>query len=592
MSTSRPEQIEQRVQGLGVSVGIAIGTAVRMDAHGRQALFVRILPNRIPHEIKRLQRAVQVARHHLERIKQRMQREFGVSHGYILDPHILMLEDPLLVKSIEEQINENQVNAEWGVKLAVSRWLSAYESIQDEYLRERTSDIEDVANRLIDVLSGRRTSNLHLTQPSVVVAEDLLPTVLAELDLTNVLGIATDAGGWTSHTAIIARSLGVPSVLGLGSFAAQVHTGDPIIVDGTHDCVILNPTDATRRHYQNRLDQDERQKRDVLEHASLPAITLDSETCVLRANLELVSELPSLQKSGANGIGLFRSEFIFLNELPRLISEEEQFLVYRQLVESAGPEGVVIRTIDLGSDKIKASDLFSEERNPALGLQGIRFTLKSKDIFRDQLRAIFRAGAYGRLSVMLPKVSCVSEVRAARQLIAEVKAELEQARIPHAAHLPVGVMVEIPSAVMIIDLLAREADFLSIGSNDLIQHTLAVDRANPQVAHLYEPLHPAVIRSLKQVVDAGKVAGTLVQICGEMAANPTCAVVLLGLGLRNFSMSPSAIPNIKRLVRSVRISEAERLVTRVMELDTPRAIEQFLEGELSRSVPYFFTNSQ
>ncbi|HND21923.1 MAG TPA: phosphoenolpyruvate--protein phosphotransferase, partial [Acidobacteriota bacterium] len=467
-----------------------------------------------------------------------------------------------------------------------------YESIQDEYLRERTSDIEDVANRLIDVLSGRRTNNLHLTQPSVVVAEDLLPTVLAELDLTNVLGIATDAGGWTSHTAIIARSLGVPSVLGLGSFAAQVHTGDPIIVDGTHDCVILNPTDATRRHYQNRLDQDERQKRDVLEHASLPAITLDSETCVLRANLELVSELPSLQKSGAHGIGLFRSEFIFLNELPRLISEEEQFQVYRQLVESTGPEGVVIRTIDLGSDKIKASDLFGEERNPALGLQGIRFTLKSKEIFRDQLRAIFRAGAYGRLSVMLPKVSCVSEVRAARQLIAEVKAELEQARIPHAAHLPVGVMVEIPSAVMIIDLLAREADFLSIGSNDLIQHTLAVDRANPQVAHLYEPLHPAVIRSLKQVVDAGKIAGTLVQICGEMAANPTCAVVLLGLGLRNFSMSPSAIPNIKRLVRSVRVSEAERLVTRVMELDTPRAIEQFLEGELSKSVPHFFANSQ
>lgn len=579
MSSSPQANAELHFTGSGVSSGVAIGTATRLSSHARQPLFINVLPHRIPIEIKRLHRALHSARHHLESVKVRLKNEAGTTPAYFLDPYILMLNDQYLTQTIEENIRQHRVNAEWAVKLSLESMLAACDRIDDAYLRERSADIRDVAYRLISILSGQRSDPPKFESPSILFAEDILPTVLAEMNTNNILAIATDVGGWATHTAIIARSLGIPAVFGLQDCASRVQGGMPCIVDGTNGVVILNPRKTTQTSYLGRQAAEQRSRRDGLRLAQLPAVTLDGVQCTLSANVEIQSELPMIQRHGAEGIGLFRSEFLLSGEAGEFPDEGMQIEAYRNVLDAARGASATVRVFDFNHETINP-ERDSIESNPALGLHGVRLWLKHESIARTQLRAILRAGTQGDLRILLPRVTCVSEVRAARTLLESVRAELRAERIPHAQNPQLGVMIEIPSAVFVCGHLAREADFLSIGSNDLIQYLLAVDRTNEQVAHLYHPLHPAVLGSLRHIVEAADRTNTPVQMCGEMAANPLCAFALLGLGLRNFSLSPAALPQLKLLIRSVTIEAAQAFFHEAMTLPTGQAIEEFARGIL------------
>jgi len=591
MSLDLERSHNTKFKGLGVSPGVAIGTALRLDERNGKLLQSELKDaTQIKTEIRRLHRAIDTAREQLLAIKERIERELGAEHSYILDAHILMLEDCRLIEEIERIIRSERVNAEWAVKTVTDRLLAVYASIKDDYLRERGSDIEDVAGRLIRVLSGERTANLsNLKNDVIIIADEIPPSYAAELDFSRVLAFATDVGGWTSHTAIIARSLGIPAVVGLHDISARINTGDTVVIDGTEGIVILDPSRATVRQYRARRARQRRQLSEVLK-SQLPAITTDGQSFTLRANIELPSEIEAIDRFGAEGIGLFRSEFLFLNSLPDLPQEEEQFAFYRRLAEVTGEDGACIRTFDLGGDKAGLTD-FEDEKNPALGLRAIRLSLKMENIFRTQLRAILRASAYGRLRIMLPLISSIAELRAAKKIVEEVKDELRREGTAFDEKIPVGVMIEVPSAVLSADLLAREADFFSIGTNDLIQYTLAVDRTNEQVAHLFQPLHPAILASLRMIAESARKAAIPVEVCGEMAANPIHAIVLMGFGLTCLSMTPASIPLIKNVIRAVSLQEVSKLADEiVMRFATSQEIEEFLFRELPRRFPHFFSN--
>jgi phosphoenolpyruvate-protein phosphotransferase len=580
MSSSPQTNAELHFTGSGVSSGVAIGTAARLSTHARQPLFINVLPHRVPIEIKRLHRALHSARHHLESVKVRLKNEAGTTPAYFLDPYILMLNDQYLTQTIEDNIRQHRVNAEWAVKLSLESMLAACDRIDDSYLRERSADIRDVAYRLISILSGQRSEPPTFETPSILFAEDILPTVLAEMNTNNILAIATDVGGWATHTAIIARSLGIPAVFGLQDCASRVQAGMSCIVDGTNGVVILNPRKTTQTTYLGRRVTEQRNRRDGLRLAQLPAVTLDGVQCALSANVEIQSELPMIQRYGAEGIGLFRSEFLLAGDGNEFPDEQTQIEAYRNVLAAVPGSSATIRVFDFNQDVLICGERENPEANPALGLHGVRLWLKHEPIARTQLRAILRAGTQGDLRILLPRVTCVSEVRAARTLLESVRAELRAERIPHALNPQLGVMIEIPSAVFVCGHLAREADFLSIGSNDLIQYLLAVDRTNEQVGHLYHPLHPAVLASLRHIVEAAERTNTPVRMCGEMAANPLCAFALLGLGLRNFSLSPAALPQLKLLIRSVTIEAAQAFFREAMTLPTGQAIEEFARSIL------------
>jgi phosphoenolpyruvate-protein phosphotransferase (PTS system enzyme I) len=580
MSSSPQAHAELHFTGSGVSSGVAIGTAARLSSHARQPLFINVLPHRVPIEIKRLHRALHSARHHLESVKVRLKNEAGTTPAYFLDPYILMLNDAYLTQTIEDNIRQHRVNAEWAVKLSLESMLAACDRIDDEYLRERSADIRDVAYRLISILSGQRSELPTFKSPAILFAEDILPTVLAEMNTANILAIATDVGGWATHTAIIARSLGIPAVFGLQDCASRVEAGMPCIVDGTNGLVILNPRKNTQTAYLGRQAAEQRSRRDGLRLAQLPALTLDNVTCRLSANIEIQSELPMIPRYGAESIGLFRSEFLLAGENNDFPDEDVQIEAYRNVLDAARGTSATIRVFDFNQDILICGERENPEANPALGLHGVRLWLKHEAIARTQLRAILRAGSEGDLRILLPRVTCVSEVTAARALLESVRAELRAEGLPHAQTTQLGVMIEIPSAVFVCEHLARAADFVSIGSNDLIQYLLAVDRTNEQVAHLYHPLHPAVLGSLRHIVEAAERTGKPVQMCGEMAANPLCAFALLGLGLRNFSLSPAALPQLKQLIRSVTIEAAQAFFHEAITLPTGAAIEEFARRTL------------
>ncbi|HXG93924.1 MAG TPA: phosphoenolpyruvate--protein phosphotransferase [Blastocatellia bacterium] len=589
MASSSASSRDVKLRGVAAAPGIAVGHALRLDERGKhQFYYISISPAQVRTEIRRLHEAFDDARAQLNEIKVRLARELGYEHSFILDAHLMMLEDKRLLSELEQEIRTRRVNAEWAVRTVTDRAINAYKHVNDPYLRERTSDLEDVATRLLTTLSGRNQFDLSdLEQDVIIVAKDIWPSTVAELDFNHVLGFATNAGGPTSHTAIIARALGIPAVVGLHDITRRVKTGSQLIIDGAAGEVLLRPTKATARAYIERRDA-ERRKRPTAK-ASEAAETKDGVRITMKANVELPNEIESLTLFGAEGIGLYRSEFMFLHRLPELPSEDEQYRLYRRLAEATGDAGASIRVFDLGGDKLTLEG-FEQEQNPALGLRAIRLSLKAQDIFRTQLRAILRANAHGQLRVVLPLITTIDELREAKRIIAEVKQDMAEARVEHNAQLPLGVMIEVPAAAMLADLFAREADFLSIGTNDLIQYMLAVDRTNENVAHLYQPLHPAVLRTIAYLVRVAEGANVPLELCGEMAADPLQAIAVIGLGVRTLSLVPASIPLVKNAIRSIEMDRVRSLMKEGMKLASSSEVEQLLSRELPRQAPRFFSD--
>lgn len=572
------------MKGIGVSPGVVIGKAYPIDK-GRPDVpaYCYLDESYIPGEIGRFKRAVKRSREQLMRIRERLLRDTkGREHTHIIDAHIMMLEDQMLIEDTIKTIERERVNAEWALKMVLKGMVDFFNRMDDAYIKERGSDIEHIGDRILMNLAGKGHEGISdIKEEVIVVAHDLAPTDTAQMVRGKVLGFLTDIGGRTSHTAIMARALEIPAVVGLEDISQMVTNGDTVIVDGTRGVVVINPTGASLTEYKRRKRQYTYYEKVLYHYKDLPAQTLDGRRINLMGNIEVVEEIPSLLEHGVEGIGLYRTEFLYLNrkDLP---SEEEHLKAYREVVKKVAPRPITIRTLDIGGDKFLSPMELAEEMNPAMGLRAIRFCLKKVDIFKTQLRGILRASALGEVRVMFPMISGVEELRRAKALLEEAKGELKAEGKPFDPNIKVGAMIEVPSAALIADILAKEVEFFSIGTNDLLQYSLAIDRVNEHVAYLYEPLHPAVLRLIKGVVDAGHRAGIEVGICGEMAGEPLYALVLLGLGLDQMSMSSLSLLSVKRIIRAVNYSDAREIGCKALAFSTANEVEGFLRGEMER----------
>jgi phosphoenolpyruvate-protein phosphotransferase (PTS system enzyme I) len=578
-----PQAEMQVLQGMGVSGGIAIGRAVYIETRGPEVYRLHIPEDQVEAEVARLREGAEHARNELKRIRARAEEDLGNDLAAIFDAHVLLLSDPNFLGRVEERIRTHHVNAEWAVAKTAEELDDRFAHMDDTYLRERSEDLTDVGRHLLRSLQGIAHHDLsELPGDIVIVADDLTPSDAIRLGRERVIGFAIESGGRTSHTTIIARSLNIPAAAGVVGIMGLLRDDAPIIVDGETGTVILHPTAEVAAQYRARKAALERHGRDLLAIRELAAVTRDGVEVSLMANIDLPEEVEEVAPFGAAGVGLYRSEFLYIEKSPRLPTEEEHLQIYRRLIELSAPHPAIIRTYDLGGRKLAREMLATQEDNPVLGLRGIRLTLARTDVFRTQIRALFRAGLYGDLWIMLPMVSTVEEVRKFRAFAAEVMAQMEQEGVPFRRDVRLGVMIEVPAAAIIADVLAREVDFFSIGTNDLIQYSLAVDRNNEHVASLYQPLHPAILRMVRFVVDSARAAGIEISLCGEMAADPRFALLLLGLGLRRLSMSPRQIPEVKTWIRKATVAELVELATRCLEHSTAeevqRRLESFCEG--------------
>jgi len=580
------QRIEQHWHGVAVSEGLATGRVLRVHSGAHHIYRATLEEQEIERETRRLQAAVRLARRQMLTIKKRAERALGAEHAYIFDAHLLLLEDRKLLDEIESCIHLERVNAEWAVKVVADRLLAVYAEIKDDYLRERSSDIEDVMRRLLVALSGEYPPSQRLTQDAVIVAEELMPSAAAELDFAHVRAIASDAGGWTSHTAIIARGLGIPAVVGLRDLYRHARTGDEIIVDARAGDVVLHPSVSTTRQYSATAARNGRAPAPVAEAAGEPVRTLDGVEIILRANVELPAEYEGVRRYGARGIGLYRSEFL-LSQRGEIPSEDEQCKTYAEIAELGRTDGAVVRLFDLGGDKMSPGVPIDAERNPALGLRAIRFCLRREDVLRRQARAILRAAARGRLSIVLPMISDVTDVRRARRIIDEERERLT-GEGQETGPVPLGAMIEVPSAVMTADKLAREVDFFSLGTNDLVQYLLAVDRSNDEVADWFRSLHPAVLQSIKRTLDAAHRASIPAVVCGEMAAAPAYALVLVGLGARDLSMTASSIPRVRRMLAGIEIDRARQIAEQSLDCATADDAEELVRVRLGAGWAHLF----
>jgi phosphotransferase system enzyme I (PtsI) len=575
--------------GIGASPGIAIANSHLVNRSRIAAIERRIAPEEVRAEINAFELALEKSKGQLHEVKKQA-LDGGLSdHLYIIDTHLLILEDHMLVGDTKDLIRTELVNAEGALNRTLGRLRKVFDSIRDEYLRERRSDVDSVGDRILRNLLGEVRETLDGVEgPVVVVAHDLTPADTVQMDKGKVLGFVTDVGSRTAHTAILARSLGIPAVVGLETVTSMVPNALPMIIDGNAGTVILNPSRETFREYLKKKQKYEYLEKELEEFRCLPAETLDGCHIALMANIDLADEIGEARILGAEGVGLFRTEFLFMTgDAPP--SEDEQLAVYREVVEKMAPYPVTIRTLDVGGDKFVPEFNLADELNPVMGLRAIRFSLKEVNLFKAQLRAILRASAYGRVRIMFPMVSGVGELRSCRQLLEEVKQELLREGVAFAKKVPVGVMIETPSAVLVADLLARESDFFSVGTNDLIQYCLAIDRGNEHVAYLYEPMHPAVLRALKQVCQAAEQAGIEVGMCGEMAGEQLYCLVLIALGFRELSMNATNISRLKRIMRRVSLEEVQNIFEKIMTLSTASEVSQALEDEMRKKFPDLFS---
>ncbi|MFP4650212.1 MAG: phosphoenolpyruvate--protein phosphotransferase [Desulfobacterales bacterium] len=577
MSNDQTEEIVLR--GISGSQGICIGKAYLVDREGVDVVERYYLDEKnIKKEINRFKQAVNHARKELSGIIEDIPEDLR-QHAYILETHLLLHKDKMLYGKTLELIESEQINAEWALKKASSAAKSVFKNISDPYLQARAADIEHVSDRILRHLMGADDVDISgINKRVVLVANNLSPAETSQIQLDRVMGFITDRGGKTSHTSIIARTLEIPAVLGLERATALVKNEDIVIVDGNEGIVIINPEEETLIRYEELSRRYEAHKKEVVRRGDLPATSSDGESFRIMGNIELPEEVVAVKDHGGDGIGLFRTEFLYLSrhDFP---GEQELFDQYREVVELMAPLPVTIRTLDINGDKEVSSMPTPEEANPALGLRAIRFCLKNPEIFKTQLRAIMRAAAHGYVRLLLPMISCAEEVTETISLMDEASAELKQEGIEHKRDIELGIMIEIPSAAVMADFLADQADFFSIGTNDLVQYTLAIDRTNRHVAHLYNPMHPAVIRLIRHVVDAGRYRGKKTFMCGEMAADPINLPILLGLGIEELSMAPQSVPEIKNLIRKISVSDARKLMETILQQSSAKDMQKIVSDE-------------
>ncbi|MCJ7594518.1 MAG: phosphoenolpyruvate--protein phosphotransferase [Desulfobacterales bacterium] len=576
MTESRVAEKAKKLRGIAVSPGIIIGKARLVDRSKVQILYQYLIgENQVNKEIERFREAINAAKEQIIALRNKIPEQIK-KHVFILDTQLMMMDDTMFSDATINTILDEKINAEWALKKSVQNIEKLFSQIDDKYIRERIVDVEYVAERVLRNLAGKEQESLQeINERVIIVAHELSSADTSSINIGKVMGFITDVGGRTSHAAIVAQSLKIPAVVGLETATHEVRDGVLLIVDGSTGEVIIDPDDDIIIAYQEKQIERERFESSIIRTSHLPAETLDGHRIAVRANIEFLEEVTTARDHGADGIGLYRTEFLYLRS-PELPGEEELFENYREVAEIIAPEPVVIRTLDMGGDKFSSSLTLSKEMNPALGLRAIRFCLKEPAIFKTQLRAILRASVYGNIQLMFPMISGVQEVLDTKKILRETMAELDEKGLPYDQDIKVGIMIEVPSAVAVADILAKHSDFFSIGTNDLIQYALAIDRGNEHVAYMYQPFHPAILRMIQQTVRAAKKAGIKVALCGEMAGDPLCASILLGMGVDELSVNSGGIPLIKKMMRSLSMEKAKSDLEGIFKLDTSTRVQEFI----------------
>ncbi len=578
------------LQGIGVSPGIVIGTAFLLDRAKLKPSMEKISSEQVQAEIDRFLAAVAAARRellegHEKLVETSAENHDNQKHLYLFDVHLMMMDDKMLTDDTVKLIREKKINAEWALNLNVEKIKKIFNRMDDPYMRERQDDISHVAERILRQLMKSDYDSIEKIRKDVIlIAHDLSPADTMQLNLKKVKAFVTDLGGRTSHTAIIARSMEIPAVVGLERATEMINGGNRLIVDAIDGRIIVSPTEEQIKSYREKAQKHLFFQQQLIQNRHLPPLTEDGYTIELAANIESPEEAESAVDHGAGAIGLYRTEFIYLNrdDLP---SEEEHYLTYKRAIQNAAGQEITIRTLDLGYDKLSSHHFHEDTINPAMGLRGIRLCFKQKEIFRQQLRGILRASHHGKVKILFPMISGVRDTREAIGTLNEIKDDLRQQDVPFDENVPVGVMIEVPSAAVIADLLAPEVDYFSVGTNDLIQYTLAVDRVNEHVSCFYEPLHPSILRLLQSTIEAAHGNGIPVSVCGEMAGEPLYTLVLLGLGIDQLSMNPISIPYIKKIIRSSTYKEARDIVAKCLTFKVATEVEKYVAEEMHRRFP-------
>jgi phosphotransferase system enzyme I (PtsI) len=568
------------LKGIAVSPGIVIGKARLIERSRVKILYQYLVTDQqISREVNRFKEALGTSREQIIAIKDKMPEQIR-KHAFILDTHLMIMDDSMFSNATIQTIRHEKINAEWALKKSLQNIEKLFAQIEDRYIKERIVDVEYVAERVLRNLAGKEQESLsEIDERVIIVAHELSPADTSSMNIAKVMGFITNVGGRTSHAAIMGQSLKIPSVVGLETVTHYVQDGTLLIVDGYSGEVIINPDDDLIILYQEKQLQREKFESSIIRLSHLPAETVDGHRVFVRANIELLEEVVAARDHGAEGIGLYRTEYHYLRS-PTLPTEDELFEDYKEVAEIIAPNPVTIRTLDLGGDRVSSEIAPAKEVNPALGLRAIRLCLKEVKLFKSQLRAILRASAFGNVQLMFPMISGLQELLDARAILDEVMLDLDKEGVEYDSHIKVGLMVEVPSAVTVADMLARHTDFFSIGTNDLIQYALAIDRVNENVAYMYQPFHPAILRMIRQVVEAGKKAGISVALCGEMAGDPLCTFVLLALGIDEFSLNAGGIPVIKKIIRTLTLEESRKSLEDILQLATAARVREVILSKM------------
>jgi len=583
--TAHHAPVQKVLRGIAVSHGIIIAKAHLVDLSRVKISYQCLISDdQLSNEVERFKEALRITENQLISLKNRMPDQVK-EHAFILDSYLMILKDSMLTDSTIQKILDEKINAEWALKKSLEEIRDVFDQIDDEYIRSRINDVENVTERILRNFSGEAQKILgEISEQMVVVAHDLSPADTAELNLGKVRGFIIDVGGRTSHTAIMAQALEIPAVVGLESATSLVEEGDLLIVDGNMGEVIVNPDESTIIYYQEKQLQHEEYKSTITRAGHLPAITFHGHRIAVMANMEFLEEVAAVKEYGGEGIGLYRTEILYLRSRG-IPAEEELFNDYREVAEIIAPYPVTIRTLDLGGDKFARDLEGAKETNPALGLRAIRYCLKEPEIFKSQLRAIFRASAYGKVQIMFPMISGLRELLDVKDILGQVREDLDREKVEYDRHIRIGIMIEVPSAVTMAEVLAQHVDFFSIGTNDLIQYALAIDRINEHVSYMYQPFHPAILRMIQHVVNAARNSGIGVSLCGEMAGDPLCTPLLLGLGIKEFSMNARAIPLIKKIIRSISFEGARADFEKVIRLGMADDVRTYIVDRMKSLVP-------